>query len=205
VPEKHREKVTQNLVKKVMTDNRHIDVGLLGSKTILNALSENGEAELAYELATQDDFPSWGAWIKDGATTLYEDWKVDEERKGAMSRNHIMFGEISAWFYKALGGIKPDPKNPGFKNILLQPNFVNDLEKFQARFEGPHGWIYSSWEKKKDKVYYEVTVPPNSTAKLCLKGKTILKKDGIDFSKNNDGNFEAQLESGNYRFEIKVK
>jgi hypothetical protein len=48
-------------------------------------------------------------------------------------------------------------------------------------------------------------VPPNSTAKLCLKGKTILKKDGIDFSKNNDGNFEAQLESGNYRFEIKVK
>jgi alpha-L-rhamnosidase len=205
VPEKHREKVTQNLVKKVMTDNRHIDVGLLGSKTILNALSENGEAELAYELATQDDFPSWGAWIKDGATTLYEDWKVDEERKGAMSRNHIMFGEISAWFYKALGGIKPDPKNPGFKNILLQPNFVNDLEKFQARFEGPHGWIYSSWEKKKDKVYYEVTVPPNSTAKLCLKGKTILKKDGIDFSKNNDDNFEALLESGNYRFEIKVK
>ena len=205
VPEKHREKVTQNLVKKVMTDNRHIDVGLLGSKTILNALSENGEAELAYELATQDDFPSWGAWIKDGATTLYEDWKVDEERKGAMSRNHIMFGEISAWFYKALGGIKPDPKNPGFKNILLQPNFVNDLEKFQARFEGPYGWIYSSWEKKKDKVYYEVTVPPNSTAKLCLKGKTVLKKDGIDFSKNNDGNFEALIESGNYRFEIKVK
>ena len=62
-----------------------------------------------------------------------------------------------------------------------------------------------SWEKKKDKVYYEVTVPPNSTAKLYLKGKTILKKDGIDFSKNNDGNFEALIESGNYRFEIKVK
>ena len=60
VPEKHREKVTQNLVKKVMTDKRHIDVGLLGSKTILNALSENGEAELAYELATQGRFPFMG-------------------------------------------------------------------------------------------------------------------------------------------------
>ena len=63
-------------------------------------------ADLAYKVATQEDFPSWGAWIKEGATTLFEDWKVDEERKGAMSRNHIMFGEISAWFYKALGGIK---------------------------------------------------------------------------------------------------
>jgi len=205
VPEKYRKKVTQNLVEKVMADNRHIDVGLLGSKTILNALSENGEAELAYELATQDDFPSWGAWIKDGATTLYEDWKVDEKRKGAMSRNHIMFGEISAWFYKALGGIKPDPQNPGFKNILLQPNFINDLENFQSRFKGPYGWINSSWKKKSGKVIYKVTVPPNSTAKLSLKGKRILKEDGIRFSKKNNDAFEALLKSGHYHFEIKVK
>ena len=107
--------MSEKLAEKVMADNRHIDVGLLGSKSILNALSENGYSDLAYELATQTDFPSWGAWIQDGSNTLFEDWKVDEDRKGAMSRNHIMFGEISAWFYKALGGIKPDPLNLGLK------------------------------------------------------------------------------------------
>ena len=122
-----------------------------------------------------------------------------------MSRNHIMFGEISAWFFKALGGIKPDPENPGFKNILLKPYFVNDLENFQSRFEGPYGWILSSWRKKEDKVIYKVTVPPNSTAKLSFKGKKILKEDGIRFSKNNNDAFEAHLKSGNYLFEIKVK
>ncbi len=34
--------------------------------------------------------------------------------------NHIMFGEIDAWYYKALGGIFPDEEKPGFKNVILK-------------------------------------------------------------------------------------
>ena len=202
VPDGYSEKVAHNLAKKVISDHRHIDVGLLGSKAILNALSENGHADLAYEVATQEDFPSWGAWIKEGATTLFEDWKVDEERKGAMSRNHIMFGEIGAWFYKALGGIKPDPEHPGFKNILLEPHFVNDLESFEAQHNGPYGEIHSSWKKKKGKVFYQVVVPPNSSATLILNSRKITDSDGVNFSKNNKNAFQAQLNSGTYHFQL---
>ena len=202
VPKDYTEKVALNLAKKVVSDNRHIDVGLLGSKAILNALSENGHPDLAYEVATQEDFPSWGAWIKEGATTLFEDWKVNEERKGAMSRNHIMFGEIGAWFYKALGGIKPDPKHPGFKNILLEPHFVKGLERFEAQHNGPHGQIHSNWEKKNGKVFYNIVVPPNSSATLIINRGKIHKKDGVKFSKNKKGAFQAQLLSGIYHFEI---
>ena len=204
VPDGYSEKVAHNLAKKVISDHRHIDVGLLGSKAILNALSENGHADLAYEVATQEDFPSWGAWIKEGATTLFEDWKVDEERKGAMSRNHIMFGEIGAWFYKALGGIKPDPEHPGFKNILLEPHFVNDLESFEAQHNGPYGEIHSRWKKKKGKVFYQVVVPPNSSATLILNSRKITDSDGVNFSKNNKNAFQAQLNSGTYHFQIKL-
>ena len=204
VPDGYSEKVAHNLAKKVISDYRHIDVGLLGSKAILNALSENGHADLAYEVATQEDFPSWGAWIKEGATTLFEDWKVDEERKGAMSRNHIMFGEIGAWFYKALGGIKPDPEHPGFKNILLEPHFVNDLESFEAQHNGPYGEIHSRWKKKKGKVFYQVVVPPNSSATLILNSRKITDSDGVNFSKNNKNAFQAQLNSGTYHFQIKL-
>ena len=205
VPEEYREKVALNLKKRVLLDNSHIDVGLLGSKTILNALSENGHADLAYKLATQEDFPSWGAWIKSGATTLFEDWKVDESRKGAMSRNHIMFGEISAWFYKALGGIKPDPQNPGFKNILLEPHFVEGLESFSAKHNGPFGMIISSWVKNNGVVAYQVTVPPNSTALLTINAKGLLRTDGVDFLEQKEGLFKAKLQSGNYNFKIKQK
>ena len=202
VPEEYIEKVANNLAKKVILDNSHIDVGLLGSKAILNALSENGHPDLAYEVATQDDFPSWGAWVKEGATTLFEDWKVDEERKGAMSRNHIMFGEIGAWFYKALGGIKPDPKQPGFKNILLEPHFVKGLEKFEAQHNGPYGKILSSWKKNNGKIFYDIIVPPNSSATLVINGREIYEKDRVKFSKNKKGAFHAKLVSGKYHFEI---
>jgi len=204
VPEEYTEKVAQKLAKKVISDNRHIDVGLLGSKAILNALSENGYADLAYEVATQEDFPSWGAWIKNGATTLFEDWKVDEKRKGAMSRNHIMFGEIGAWFYKALGGIKPDPNQPGFKNILLEPHFVKGLERFEAEYNGPHGKIISSWKKENGKVFYDLIIPPNSGASLVINQGEIFHKDGVEFSKNQKGTFQAQLSSGTFHFEIKL-
>ncbi len=202
VPQEYIEKVANNLAKKVILDNSHIDVGLLGSKAILNALSENGHPDLAYEVATQDDFPSWGAWVKEGATTLFEDWKVDEERKGAMSRNHIMFGEIGAWFYKALGGIKPDPERPGFKNILLEPHFVTGLEKFEAQHNGPYGKILSSWKKNNGKIFYDIIVPPNSSATLVINGREIYEKDRVKFSINKKGAFQAKLVSGKYHFEI---
>ncbi len=203
VPDEYIEKVAENLAKRVVEDNSHIDVGLLGSKAILNALSENGYADLAYKVASQEDFPSWGVWMKEGATTLFEDWKVDEERSGAMSRNHIMFGEISAWYYKALGGIKPDPQNPGFKNILLEPHFVKGLQHFEAAHKGPFGEIISEWKKDGKKVNYTVIIPPNSTAELFLSKlvkqvKMKGKNEILDLSK------PIKLEAGKYEFVIKL-
>jgi len=80
VPEHLKQRVAQNLASRVIQDNKHIDVGLLGSKTILNALSENGYAELAYEVASQENYPSWGWWIVNGATTFLKtgQWRLQE-------------------------------------------------------------------------------------------------------------------------------
>ncbi len=172
VPDRLIEKVAANLVKKVEEDSFHIDVGILGGKAILNALSENGYANAAYRVASQETFPSWGWWIVNGATTFYENWNIEAKRD--LSLNHIMFGEINAWFYKALGGIKPDPKQPGFKNVLLKPYFVEGLDSFSAEHDGPYGKIISSWKKEDNKVFYSVTIPPNSSATISLSGKQIL-------------------------------
>ena len=101
VPDELKSKVAANLAKRVEADSQHIDVGLLGTKAILNALSENGYAGLAYKVASQETFPSWGWWMVNGATTLYENWPIDA--KSDISMNHIMFGEIGAWLYKGVG------------------------------------------------------------------------------------------------------
>jgi alpha-L-rhamnosidase len=206
VPDSLRTKVAANLSRRVLADNAHIDVGLHGTKTILNALSDNGYADLAYKVATQETYPGWGWWIVNGATTLYEGWSLDSKKT---TMNHIMFGEVSAWFYKGLGGIFPDEANPGFKNVILKPHFVKGLDHFTATHDGPYGTIVSSWEKNGKKVQYAITIPANSTATLYLESMKVLES-GKELSDNNllrvekiDGQgIVIEIESGEYQFLI---
>jgi alpha-L-rhamnosidase len=209
VPAETRSKVAANLAERVRNDNNHLDVGLLGSKAILNALSENGYADLAYTLAAQETYPSWGFWlIDDNATTLYEAWQ-SVKMGDVASLNHIMFGEIGAWFYKALGGIHPDPQQPGFKNILLKPNFVAGLGNASVSYCSPFGKIESSWERKKKDVVYHITVPANATADFYPpKGYKIGKvklSDGkiITLTETKQGIY--RLDAGQYELEMKLQ
>ena len=178
VPEECTQKV-------VSADKDHLDVGIMGCKTILNALTETGNVEQAFRMVTQQDYPSWGNWLRQGATTLYENWDYNGLAWG-YSQNHIMYGEIGAWFYKALGGINVDPQNPGFKNVILKPRFVKELTYVKASYNSPYGLIKSAWERVGNNVIYKVTVPPGSTATLYLEGTDTPK----------------ELVSGSYRFEI---
>jgi len=178
VPEDMIPGVARNLAKKVEEAGFHLDVGVLGAKAILNALSENGYSDVAYKVAAQDTYPSWGWWIVNGATTLLENWDLQAERD--ISDNHMMFGEIGGWFFKGLGGIFPDASQPGFKHIILRPNFVKELEHFEAQHDSPYGKIVSKWEwKNKGSLIYQITVPANSTATLHLpeyvQGEKIIK------------------------------
>lgn len=170
VPPAHRQAVADNLARRVIADGKHIDVGLLGTKSLLNALSENGHADLAYEVALQESFPSWGWWIRNGATTLYENWPIDA--KSDISMNHIMFGEIGAWLWKALAGIRPMEDDPGFATVRVEPHFVKGLERFEAEHRSVRGTIRSAWERRGDGVHFTLHLPPNTRASIRLDLKT---------------------------------
>lgn len=195
VPEEYKAKVAASLAKRVEADGFHLDVGLLGTKAILNALSENGYAEIAYKIAAQKTYPSWGWWMENGATTLYENWPIDA--KSDISMNHIMFGEIGAWLYKGIAGIKPDESKPGFKNVILEPHFIKDLSFYEAKHTSPYGEITSSWKRNGANITYHVIIPANSTATVILpveKGlNTYLNGKALNNQKQN-------LPSGNYVF-----
>jgi alpha-L-rhamnosidase len=204
VPQAYKAKVATNLAKRVTADGVKLDVGLLGTKAILNALSENGYADLAYQLAARETFPSWGWWIANGATTLYENWPINAASD--ISMNHIMFGEIGAWMYKALGGIKPSAEKPGFKNVLLQPYFVKGLDHFTATHKGSYGEISSAWKRTDSGIIYSVIIPANSSATvhLAFANNQQLFKDG----KLQTGVGEAYtttLQAGTYQFKLTEK
>ncbi len=198
VPNENIQKVAANLAKRVEADQYHLDVGLLGQKAILNALSENGYADVAFKIAAQRTYPSWGWWMQNGATTLYENWNIDSRYD--ISLNHIMFGEIGAWLYKGPGGIKPDPQKPGFKNILLQPHFVSGLDHFEASHNGPYGQIVSAWKKTRKGYTYNVTIPANSTATVSL--PTVAGTKATLDGKPIDGE-QTELPAGKWAFEWK--
>lgn len=161
-PEESIAKVAYNLAEKARETDYHLDVGLLGTKAILHALSENGHAEAAYRIASQENYPSWGWWIKNGATTLYENWNIDAEND--ISLNHIMFGEIGAWYYKGLAGIKPVEHAPGFAEIELTPFIPADLTEFSAQYTSVRGDIRVFWKTLADETVLHITIPSNAKA-----------------------------------------
>lgn len=203
VPEDMVEKVAANLAEAVVKTDFHLDVGVLGAKALLNALSENGYPEEAYKVAVQDTYPSWGWWIVNGATTLLENWDLDAERD--ISDNHMMFGEIGAWFFKGLGGIFPDAAEPGFKHIILKPHFEKDLKEFRADFKSPFGAIVSDWKwDNKNTISYNVVIPANSSATFYIPDNmTIEQLGGKGF--NSKGLNSIKLDAGSYTFKIKAK
>ncbi|MDP9081875.1 MAG: glycoside hydrolase family 78 protein [Bacteroidota bacterium] len=197
VPDGLKAKVAANLAERVKQDNNHLDVGILGAKAILSALSDNGYADVAYSIASQETFPSWGWWIARGATTLYENWNIDAD--DALSLNHIMFGEIGAWYYKGIGGIKVDPNSPGFKNVLLTPHFIEKLDHFESEHISPYGKIISSWKHKGDAVEYSVTIPANSTGTIIFPaGKKVTERSTPVNAVNG-----LKVSAGSYSYLIK--
>ena len=175
VPEDMAVKVAARLNQKVKEDGYKLDVGLLGSKTILDALSKYGYHNTAYKMAASRTFPSWGWWMVNGATTLYENWNI--QSKNDISLNHIMFGQIGAWMYSGLAGILPDPQRPGFKHSVLRPALPDSLSHFNASHETPFGELSVHWERikagKKGKnagseVVMHLKVPAGTTASFYV-------------------------------------
>ena len=130
-------------------------------------LTELGDSPLAYDLAAQTTFPSWGYMVENGATTLWELW---EKKTGPSmnSHDHHMMGSVDAWFYEALGGIKVDPEQPGYRHVRIEPQVVRDLTSVSATVGTVRGNVTSSWTHAPAVVTLAVDVPVNSTATVTI-------------------------------------
>jgi alpha-L-rhamnosidase len=60
-------------------------------------LTQLHRSDLAYDLAVQTTFPSWGYMLANGATTLWELWQ-DKTGPSMNSQDHHMMGSVDAWF-----------------------------------------------------------------------------------------------------------
>ena len=168
VPEEQKAAVVQGLVQDIVVmHGTHVNTGIVGTRYLLDVLSDNGHAELAFKLATQTTYPSWGYMIKEGATTLWERWEYLTDL-GMNSQNHIMLGSIDAWFYRYLAGIQLDPSAPGWQKIVVKPHVLGDLTFVSASVNTPKGLIAVSWTKQHDAFLLDVTIPVNAKATVNI-------------------------------------
>jgi alpha-L-rhamnosidase len=151
----------------VYTRNTHLTTGILGTKYLFPLLTRSGDSDLAYELATQTTYPSWGYMVENGATTLWELWQ-NKTGPSMNSHNHPMFGSLGAWFYNALAGINPDPAKPGFERVVIAPQVVRDLKWAAGSLDTIRGTVVSSWSRTDDGLRLDVTIPVGSTAEVRI-------------------------------------
>ena len=162
VPPEMVAQVVSNLVADVRKRDNHLGTGSFGTAALLPALSDNGQAELAYAIASQTTYPSWGWWLANGATTTWEQWKLQ-----VRSRNHAFLGSVDDWFYKYLAGMRP--AEPGYKKVTIRPCFPSGLSWVKSAIETPYGQVSVDWKRTGgNAVEIAVGLPPNTTAELWL-------------------------------------
>jgi hypothetical protein len=76
VPSAKETTVRHALTADIQERDHHLTVGATGQKWLLRMLTAGSAAEhdTALKVATQDTFPGWGYWVRQGATTCWESW-----------------------------------------------------------------------------------------------------------------------------------
>ena len=174
------------LVKYIHEADDHFDTGVLGGKVIYRVLAENGYVDLAYKMITRPDYPSYGNWIARGATTLWEAFHPENGR--ILSLNHHFWGDVSAWFYIYLAGMKINPTCRDTTEVDIKPCFAEALSEVSAYHDMPDGKISVSWNRNGSKITLAIEAAEKLHGKIGLPAGYVFE----------DGNTEKELKSGNY-------
>lgn len=185
----------------------HFNTGIFGTKYVLETLSENAPIDQVYAIVNSTQYPGWGHMIDRGATTIWETWK---ESDNVFTNCHPMFGTVTEWFYRWLGGIRPDPANPGFKEFVLAPKVPAGLDSVTCSYRSPYGTIVSNWKRvSENTLEYEMIIPEGSVAQVSLAidstQKLSIVKNGQPHRINDGRESDAsnfRLSEGRYRMTV---
>ena len=206
VPDALRETLQKKLEDITLVKNKgHLDTGMLGTYFLFQYLQQSGRNDLAFTMATQTDFPSWGYMLAQGATTMWEQWD------GYWSQIHSCYTCPGGWMYQGLAGILPDESGPGFKKIIIKPAIVGDLTWVKCGYDSVHGKIVSNWKKDGGKLTMEVTIPANTCATVYVPaknaagvtefGKPAAQAAGVKFLRMENNAAVYAVGSGSYQFQ----
>ncbi len=216
VPQESRQSVVDALIRKIADQNKnHVATGLIGGQWLMQTLSDYGHPEVAYQMATQPGYPSWGYMVNHGATTIWELWNGDTANPAMNSGNHLMLvGDLVTWCFQNLVGMRTYLAFPAFKRFIMRPTPVGDLTYVKASYDSSYGKITSDWKITAGRFIWNLTVPPNTTAMVYVPakdpagvtegGKPAKEAQGVKYLRTEAGAAVYGIGSGSYMFESEM-
>jgi alpha-L-rhamnosidase len=200
-PEATRPAVWRRLEREIRVKRKgHFWGGITGGAFVVKNLLDAGRNDLLCLMARQEDYPGWGHMLKQGATTIWEDWE------GRLSQSHSSYLHIGAWFIEGLAGIQPGDDADGYQTFYLRPACDGSvpLQWVRCREETTCGVIQSNWRRDGDRVTLDVIVPPNTRALLEVSAGGTLRaangETGIERLPAEGRRQRLRLAPGHYRF-----
>ena len=171
-----RERTIEGLRQNVAAHGGCLQTGFLGTSILMDTLSANGLADVAYTILLQHENPSWLYSVDQGATTIWERWNSYTKKDGfgpvdMNSFNHYAYGAVLAWMYKTMAGIAADPAVPGFKRIVMAPQPDRRIGHVTAEYRSAAGLIRSAWCYEGKNWIWNFTVPEGAVAVVTLPGE----------------------------------
>jgi hypothetical protein len=215
VPEDGVEDALNALIKAGENSNRTIRTGVLGTKSLYDALSIAHEHKLLMDMTLNPEKCSFGYLIDNGATTLWEFWdKAGETFHSHLegqptafwdSQNHVMFGGGPAvWMFEGLGGITNS--GAGYAQSTFRPGIESELTYANTSIDALVGKLVSNWKYENGTLTWEIEVPANTTATVIIpmadaKGIT---ESGVNiFGKSAEGiTYEGTDADGNHVYTV---
>jgi len=158
--------IEQNIVVK---NKGHLSTGLIGTQWLMRTLQEMGRQDLAFQLATNTSYPSWGYMLEEGATTIWELWNGNTAHPRMNSQNHVMLlGDLLTWMYERTGGIRLE-NHAASHLIRLQPTPVVQMKQMEVKTETAFGPIRSAWQIGEPLHFtWKIDVPVNCVAQIKI-------------------------------------
>lgn len=180
VPDDERGRYGDALARLVRDAGDHLATGFLGTPLLLPTLTETGHLDVAYDLLMQRTCPSWLYQVLAGGTTIWERWDalredgsvptegLGDSGSGMVSFNHYAYGAVAEWLHRTVAGLSPDPDDPGYRHVIVQPRPGGGLTHASADVDSRYGRVAVAWRLEGDGFALDVEIPPNATATVTL-------------------------------------
>ena len=168
-----RERAYQRLIEIIEKDGRHLTTGVIGLRYIFEVLIRGGDVDLALEMITRPDEPSYGAMIARGATALCESLDVNGLNE---SENHHFLGDIIRVFVSLIAGLRV--KSPD--SFDFEPTIADSLDYAKAEYDFASGKALCGYEKQGKKIKFYAEVPNGVTGRFIYGDKLATFHEGYN-------------------------